>query len=81
MSYIHEEPFGIKEIIEDLEALKFKMEKGKIQRGLILRNEHASENYDTDFTARIYAEEGRGIFSGKSRNLFHRCYIVRYQFG
>ena len=45
------------------------MEKGKIHRGLILLNERASENYTTDFLARIYGEEGRGIFSGQSRNL------------
>jgi hypothetical protein len=34
--------------------MAFKMKKGNIYRGLILRNEKANENYDTDF---LYRQE------------------------
>lgn len=34
-----------------------------VQRGLVLRNENANENYTTDFIYRVYSEEGKGIFS------------------
>lgn len=39
-----------------------KMAEG-VQRGLVLRNENANENYTTDFIFRLYSEEGKGIFS------------------
>ena len=39
-----------------------KMAEG-VQRGLVLRNEMANENYTTDFIHRLYAEEGKGIFT------------------
>ncbi len=48
-AYIHEEPFGIKDLLRDLEILQNKMNLGKIERGLILRNEKANDNYTTDF--------------------------------
>jgi hypothetical protein len=35
--------------MKDLDIMKSKMEKGKIERGLIMRNERACENYTTDF--------------------------------
>jgi hypothetical protein len=34
------------------EVLKSKMERGKIERGLILRNEKANDEYTTDFLTR-----------------------------
>lgn len=48
-AYIHEEKFGIKQLMEDLEIMSNKMTEGKIERGLILRNEKANDNYTTDF--------------------------------
>lgn len=48
-AYIHEEPFGIKQLMSDLEILQNKINKGKIERGLVLRNEKANEHYTTDF--------------------------------
>ena len=39
-----------------------KMAEG-VQRGLVLRNEMANENYTTDFIYRLYSEEGKGIFT------------------
>ena len=51
-AYIPEESFGIQELMKDLDIMAFKMDKGNIYRGLILRNELASKNYDTDFLFR-----------------------------
>ena len=48
-AYIHEEPFGIKTLLSDLNVMSNKMKDGKIERGLILRNEKANDNYTTDF--------------------------------
>lgn len=47
-----------------------KMAEG-VQRGLILRNEKASENYNTEFIYRLYSEEGKGLFSTRSNVLGH----------
>lgn len=55
-----------------------KMSEG-VQRGLILRNEKACENYNTDFIHRLYSEEGKGLFSARmnvlGRYLFLSVYI------
>ena len=37
---------------KDLDIMAYKMDKGHIYRGLILRNELSSKNYDTDFLFR-----------------------------
>eukprot|EP00096_Caligus_rogercresseyi_P010466 TRINITY_DN3820_c0_g1_i1.p1 TRINITY_DN3820_c0_g1~~TRINITY_DN3820_c0_g1_i1.p1 ORF type:complete len:799 (-),score=216.24 TRINITY_DN3820_c0_g1_i1:374-2605(-) len=70
-AYIHEEKFSIHDLIRDLETMASKMEKGKIERGLILRNENASKNYSTDFIYRLYSEEGRQSFSARMNVLGH----------
>lgn len=38
---------------------------GGIQRGLILRNEKANDNYNTEFIYRLYSEEGKGLFTAR----------------
>jgi hypothetical protein len=43
--------------LKDLEIMAFKMKKGNIYRGLILRNEKANEHYDTDFLFRSHARK------------------------
>ena len=40
------------ECVQDLEIMAHKMDHGNIFRGLILRNEKASDNYNTDFLYR-----------------------------
>ena len=45
--------------MHDLEVLKSKMERGKIQRGLILNNEKANHEYNTQFLASVFGEEGK----------------------
>lgn len=70
-AYIHEEKFGVKEIMRDLEVLKSKIDRGKIERGLILRNEKANEQYSTEFLTSLYSEEGRGVFTVRNNVLGH----------
>jgi len=70
-AYIHEERFSIQELMRDLDILAFKMDHGNIFRGLILRNEYANKNYDTDFIYRLYNEEGRDKFTVRQNILGH----------
>lgn len=70
-AYIKEEPFSIKDLMHDLEVMKGKMIDGKIERGLILRNEKANDNYTTDFCFNLYSEEGKGVFSARKNVLGH----------
>nr|CAI5832859.1 unnamed protein product [Callosobruchus analis] len=69
-AYIHEEKFTIKDLQQDVYHMATKMSEG-VQRGLILRNEKASENYNTDFIYRLYSEEGKGLFSARMNVLGH----------
>jgi len=69
-AYIYEEPFGIQELQSDVCHMTAKMAEG-VQRGLVLRNEMASENYSTDFIYRLYSEEGKGIFTCRKNILGH----------
>jgi len=70
-AYIHEEKFGIKDLMEDLDVMANKIAEGKVQRGLVLRNENANENYTTDFIYRLYAEEGKDKFTVRQNVLGH----------
>ncbi|XP_044734750.1 ATP-dependent 6-phosphofructokinase [Chrysoperla carnea] len=63
-AYIYEEKFSIKDLQQDLYHMAGKMSEG-VQRGLILRNEKASEFYNTEFIYRLYSEEGKGLFSAR----------------
>ncbi|KAG5867083.1 hypothetical protein JTB14_026114 [Gonioctena quinquepunctata] len=69
-AYIYEEKFTIKDLQQDVYHMATKMSEG-VQRGLILRNEKASENYNTDFINRLYTEEGKGLFSARMNVLGH----------
>jgi len=70
-AYIHEEKFGIKELMRDLDILATKMDAGQLNSAVILRNDHANPNYDTDFFHRLYSEEGQGRFTVRSNVLGH----------
>jgi len=70
-AYIPEENYGIQELMKDLDIMAYKMDKGHIYRGLILRNELSSKNYDTDFLFRLYSEEGKDKFSVRQNILGH----------
>ncbi|XP_069704189.1 ATP-dependent 6-phosphofructokinase isoform X2 [Periplaneta americana] len=69
-AYIFEEKFSIKDLQQDLYHMAAKMAEG-VQRGLILRNEKANDNYNTDFIYRLYTEEGKGLFSARQNILGH----------
>lgn len=69
-AYIYEEKFSIKDLQQDVYHMASKMSEG-VQRGLILRNEKASENYNTEFIFRLYSEEGKGLFSTRMNVLGH----------
>uniref|UniRef100_H2Z9H3 ATP-dependent 6-phosphofructokinase n=1 Tax=Ciona savignyi TaxID=51511 RepID=H2Z9H3_CIOSA len=69
-AYIFEEEFTIKDLQKNISHLRSKMQ-GKIQRGLILRNEKANENFSTDFVHRLYAEEGKNVFDCRVNVLGH----------
>lgn len=61
-AYIYEEKFNIKDLNQDVIAMAAKMSEG-VERGLIIRNENANENYNTEFMFRLFSEEGKGLFS------------------
>lgn len=69
-AYIFEEKISIKDLTQDVYDIASKMAEG-VQRGLILRNEKANDNYNTDFIYRLYSEEGKGIFSARMNVLGH----------
>ncbi|XP_017838654.1 ATP-dependent 6-phosphofructokinase isoform X2 [Drosophila busckii] len=69
-AYIFEEKFSIKDLQQDVYHMASKMAEG-VSRGLILRNEKASENYTTDFIYRLYSEEGKGLFTCRMNILGH----------
>ena len=70
-AYIHEEKFGIRDLMNDLDIMVGKMNNARIERGLILCNEKANVNYNTDFITNLYTEEGKGIFSTRKNVLGH----------
>ncbi|XP_065203903.1 ATP-dependent 6-phosphofructokinase-like [Planococcus citri] len=70
-SWIFEEPYNIQHLTTEVEHMKMKMIDGKILRGLVLRNEMSSDNYNTDFFTRLYAEEGKHVFTARKNILGH----------
>ncbi|XP_071553505.1 ATP-dependent 6-phosphofructokinase isoform X5 [Temnothorax nylanderi] len=69
-AYIYEEKFNIKDLHQDVIAMAAKMSEG-VERGLIIRNEDANENYNTEFMYRLFSEEGKGLFSCRRNILGH----------
>lgn len=73
-AYIYEEKFNIKDLNQDVIAMAAKMSEG-VERGLIIRNENANENYNTEFIYRLFSEEGKGLFSCRS-NILGMCFLL-----
>ena len=69
-AYIFEEKFGVKDLLDDVTHMQNKMAEG-VQRGLILRNEYANENYTTDFVYRLFCEEAKNSFTTRMNILGH----------
>lgn len=78
-AYIFEEKFNIKDLNQDIIAMAAKMSEG-VQRGLILRNESANSNYNTDFMMRLFSEEGKGLFSCRM-NIIGNLVILNWRLG
>ena len=76
-AYIPEENFGIQELMKDLDIMAFKMDKGHIYRGLILRNELANKNYDTDFLFRYRICKQPMLYFISSFNFCDLGFIVK----
>ncbi|XP_050395113.1 ATP-dependent 6-phosphofructokinase isoform X2 [Patella vulgata] len=70
-AYIYEEKHSILDLKDDVYHMKGKIINAGVQRGLILRNECANENYTSDFIYRLYSEEGKGTFSCRLNVLGH----------
>lgn len=73
-AYIYEEKFNIKDLNQDVIAMAAKMSEG-VERGLIIRNENANGNYNTEFIFRLFSEEGKGLFSCRS-NILGMCFLL-----
>ena len=56
--------------MSDVAHMHAKMREG-VQRGLILRNELANDNYTTDFIYKVYCEEGKETFTTRMNILGH----------
>jgi 6-phosphofructokinase 1 len=72
--YIPEDPISIHMIARDIEFLRenFKTDKGASRAGkIILRNEHASKTYTTQYIADTIREEADGCFESRSANPGH----------
>ena len=69
-AYIFEEPFGLKELNEDLFQLTRKFKQG-LKKGVLLRNECAHPDYSTEFIAKFFNGEGKGMFVSRSSVLGH----------
>ncbi|BFZ21148.1 hypothetical protein BsWGS_24186 [Bradybaena similaris] len=70
-AYIYEDKFNVLDLKQDVEHLKDKIMNAGVQRGLVLRNELANQNYTTDFVSRLFAEEGFPIFTTRMNVLGH----------
>lgn len=69
-AYLPEEGITLAGLLRDVETLRHGFRHGK-KLGIIIRNEAASQNYDTDFIRRVLEEEGGGVFEARSSVLGH----------
>ncbi|XP_075255525.1 ATP-dependent 6-phosphofructokinase, liver type-like isoform X2 [Convolutriloba macropyga] len=70
-AYIHEEKFSIEDLKDDVYHIQEKIKCSDIQRGMLVRNENANDNYTMEFMERLLNEEGKGSFSARSNRLGH----------
>jgi 6-phosphofructokinase 1 len=59
--YIHEEGVTLRDLMEDVEHLNMGFRGGK-RLGLMIRNEHANDVYNTAFMCALFEEEGGGLY-------------------
>ena len=70
-AYIYEEPFVLADLQSDVQHLVRKFVEGRIERGIILRNENCNDNYTTQFMTQMLAEEGKKYFVARDSVLGH----------
>lgn len=68
--YLHETGISLGDLYRDMEWLRGSFEGGR-RLFLAIRNEEASEHYDTDFLAKLLEEEGKEEFDVRSSILGH----------
>ena len=68
--FTHEEGITMAGLEKDLESLVAGFRKGK-RLALIIRNEHASPVFTTDFLRRLFEEEGKDLFDSRQAILGH----------
>jgi 6-phosphofructokinase 1 len=59
--YIHEEGVSLRDLMDDVEHLNMGFRSGK-RLGLMIRNEHANDVYNTAFMCALFEEEGGGLY-------------------
>jgi len=68
--WTHEEGIAMAGLEKDLERLVEGFRKGK-RLALMIRNEHASPVFTTDFLRRLFEEEGKDLFDSRQAILGH----------
>lgn len=69
-AYLHETGISLGDLYRDVEWLRGSFENGR-RRFLAIRNERASEHYDTEFLAKLLEEEGKDSFDVRHLVLGH----------
>jgi 6-phosphofructokinase 1 len=68
--YLHEDGVTLRALVRDLEMLVQGFQSGK-RLGLMIRNEHANDVYDTAFMCALFEEEGGRLFDVRQSILGH----------
>ncbi len=68
--YLHEEGVTLQGLVDDLAMLVKGFSQSK-RLGLMIRNEHANDVYDTGFMCALFEQEGGGLFDVRQSILGH----------
>lgn len=69
--YLHEEGVTLAGLAADVEVMKAGFRSGR-KLFLAVRNEQASAQYTTDFLARLFEQEGSGLFDVRQNTIGHQ---------
>ncbi|MDU0967521.1 MAG: 6-phosphofructokinase [Actinomycetaceae bacterium] len=70
MVYTDEFELGLEQIQDDAKQMVKSFEEGR-RLFLVVRNEEAGGNYDREFVAKVFEQEGRGLFDVRNAALGH----------
>ena len=68
--YLHEEGITLDRLIQDVEHMRESFKDGR-RLYLAIRNERANDRYTADFMARLFEEEGGGLYDVRTSILGH----------